>query len=242
MSLPTEKKKPSTNLWDYTILLYGQKLIGKSSLANEIPNNIFLNAGGGLEAIECFQIPLINWNDYKLAVAELIDPNAKHSFKVVTLDTVDRIHKLCVTEMMKKLEITHPADLDFGKGWDLIKDEFMRPTMALVLSGLGVVMISHVKDKEITTRTAKFNKSITTLQDHIWQMIESVSGIILFYSLETDAQGVEKRVLKVKASENYISGDRTGKLAAYGNIDIGPVGTNWGRIQKIFDGTLVKEK
>lgn len=240
MALPKEKKKPSVNLWDYTILLYGQKLIGKSSLANEIPNNIFLNAGGGLEAQECFEVSIRNWDDYLSAVTELL--TQPHEFKVVTLDTIDRIHKLCTAYVMKKLGTSYPGDLEFGKGYDAVKDEFMRPLMALVLSKMGVMMISHVKDIEMKTRVSKFNKSITTLQDHIWQLVESVSGIILYYTMETNEKGEEKRILKTRASEYYISGDRTNKLSAYGDIELGPVGTNWTKIQKIFDGTLTKEE
>lgn len=239
MTLPVEKKKPSVNLWDYTILLYGQKLIGKSSLANEIPDNIFLNAGGGLEAVECFEMTIKTWDDYIAAVAELV--TKEHQFKVVTIDTIDRIHKLCVAHVMKKLGVAYPGDMEFGKGYDAVKDEFMRPMMALVLSKMGVIMISHVKNVEMKTRTAKFDKSITTLQDHIWQLVESVSGIVLFYTMETNAKGEEVRMLKTCASEYYISGDRTNKLSSYGNIELGPMGTNWEKIQQIFDGSLTKE-
>jgi len=238
MTLPTEKKKPSVLLWDYTILMYGKKLIGKSSLANEIPDNVFLNAGGGLEAIECYEIPIKKWDDFIEASAELL--TKEHNFKVITLDTIDRLHKLCVSHVMKKLGISYPGDLEFGKGWDAVKDEFMRPLMALVLSNMGLLMISHVKDVEIQARTKKYNKSITTLQDHIWQMIESVSGIILLYTIETNEKGEEVRVLKTDASEYYISGDRTNRLRSYGDIELGPVGTNWAKIQKIFAGELKK--
>jgi hypothetical protein len=235
--LPTTKKKPSVNLWDHAILIYGQKLIGKSTLAAEIPDNIFLNTGGGLDALEVYQVPIPKWEVFINVSAELI--KGDHPFKVVTIDTIDRLHKLAVNFICKKLEIVHPGDLDFGKAWDMIKDEMMRPLMALALSPMGLILISHVKVIELKTRTGTITKSITTLQDHMWQLVESMSGIILFYTSEATQDG-EKRVLRARPSENWIAGDRTKILAEYGDVEMLNDGKNWERLQKIFSGETKK--
>jgi len=239
MPLPVEKRKPSVDLWNYTILLYGESKIGKSTLLSQIPNVLFLNTGGGLEAIECFEQPITTWEEFLQTGKDIIE--GKHEFKVIAIDTVDRLAKYCTNYMMKKLDITHPQDLGYGKGYDLIKDEFMRPFMKLSLSSYGLIIISHAVATEIQTRTAKITKFIPSMQPFMYNIIAPVCGIILYYDTAETEQG-ETRILRTRVSEKWIAGDRTGKLEAYGDIKMLPLPiNNWDRIQQIFEGKLKKE-
>ena len=94
MPLPVEKKKPSVDLWNYTILLYGESKIGKSTLLSQIPNVLFLNTGGGLEAIECFEQPITTWEEFLQTGKDIIE--GKHEFKVIAIDT-DPVHLFCAS-------------------------------------------------------------------------------------------------------------------------------------------------
>lgn len=240
MELPKEKRTPKRKLWDNTIFLFGVSKIGKSTLVSELEDNLFINTGGGLDALSVYEVAIPTWKDFLKAGALLV--SGEHNFKVITIDTVDRLHKLCVGHMMEKLEIIHPQDVGYGKAYDMIKDEFMRPLMKLALSPLGLIMISHVKDIEITTKVRKFHKSVPTLQNYVWEMVDAMSGIIWYMTSEiADEHGREKRVLKTSPSENYIAGDRSGKLDNYGDIEIIKGADNWGNIQGIFDGTIIKK-
>jgi len=237
--LTQEKKVPSMNYAEYTTLVYGTKMIGKSSLLSQVPDNLFINAGGGLEAISCYEEKVSTWDKFLNVGAEFIA--GQHKFKAITFDTIDRTHKMCQDYMMAKLNIIHPADLAFGKGWDLVKSEFLRPIMKLVLSDYQVFFISHSKEIEITTRTAKFSKTVPSMSDGLYGMISSLSGIILFYDI-TDTEQGEVRLLRTSPSEKWIAGDRTGRLSNYGDIIMeAPPVDNWNKIQKIFNGEIVKE-
>jgi len=238
MTLTTQKTVPKTNLWEYPIFIYGVPKIGKSTLAAEIPDNLFFNTAGGLDALSVFEEKINTWEEFKAKGAEFIAGD--HKFGVLTIDTIDRLHKLCVDFMCKKLNIIHPQDLDFGKGYDMVKDEFIRPLTKLALSKYGLIMISHVREVETTTRVRKFTKSIPTLQNHIWEMIDGLSGIILFYTQELSKDGITKRFIKTAPNEEWIAGDRTRKLIVYGDIEMTLDGTNWQKIENIFNGTLQK--
>lgn len=231
--LPTEKTKPKLDLWQHPILLNGPPKIGKSCLLAEIEGNLFFNTGGGLDALEIFQIPITTWTEFLLAGTEFL--KGEHEFKVCTIDTIDRLHKLAITHIIQQQNIKHPQDLDFGKGYDMIKDEMMRPLMKLALSKYGLIFVSHTKEIEIKTRIAEITKTIPTLQDHVWQLIDAITGIIMLYTTETTTEG-EKRLLKVRPNESWIAGDRTGKLARHGDIELGVEGSNWKLIEKIFAG------
>ena len=237
MELPKEKREKKQKLWDHTIFLFGVSKIGKSTLAAELDNNLFINTGGGLDDLTVYETPIVIWQDF-LEVGALLTKE-EHNYKIVTIDTIDRLHKLCVNYMMKKLKIVHPQDVGFGKAYDMIKDEFMRPLMKLALSPMGLIMISHVKNIEIKTKIRKFNKSVPTLQSYIWEMVDSMSSIIWYMTSEiANEEGEEKRVLKTSPSENYIAGDRSGNLDKLGEIEIIKGTDNWGRIQSIFDGVI----
>jgi len=236
--LPTEKTKPKEGLWQHPILLYGPPKIGKSCLLSEINKNLFFNTGGGLDALEVFQTPVTTWEEFLEAGAEFL--KGEHDFKVCTIDTIDRLHKLAITYIIKQQNVKHPQDLDFGKGYDMIKDEMMRPLMKLALSKYGLIFVSHTKEIEVKTRIAQITKTIPTLQDHVWQLIDSITGIIMLYTTETTPEGV-KRVLKVQPNESWIAGDRTGKLARHGDIILGAQGGNWAKIEAIFTHTETKE-
>ena len=241
MTLPVEKKKPSINLWDYTILLYGESKIGKSTLISQIPNVLFLNTGGGLEAIECYEQRIASWTEFLEAGKEIVSNS--HNFQVIAIDTIDRLHKLCVNYMMDKLKIIHPQDLEFGKGYDMVKDEFLRPVMKLALSSYGLIIVSHSKDVEIKTRTAVITKVIPSMQSYLYGMIAPICGITLYYNTAETEKG-EKRYIHSRISEKWIAGDRTGKLEAKddgkGIEMFPPPVNNWERIQKMFEEPLTK--
>lgn len=238
MALATEKKKPSTKLSDYTVLLYGTKMIGKSSLLAQVPDNLFLNSGGGLEAIECYQEYVPKWEDFLSIGAEFIA--GQHNFKAITFDTIDRMHKMCSDYMMDKLKITHPGDLAFGKGWDLVKSEFLRPIMKLVLSNYQVFFISHSKDIEVTTRTLKITKHVPSMSDGLYGIVSSMSGIILYYDTEETSKG-SIRLLRTSPTEKWIAGDRTKKLQEVGDIVMEPPpADNWSKLLSIFNGETKK--
>ena len=231
--LPTTKTKPKINLWEHVIFLYGAPKIGKSTLASEIGGAMFLNTSGGLDSLEVFQLPIPDWESFLVAGGELLE--GKHDFKVIVIDTIDRLHKLCTNFIIKQQKVVHPQDLAYGKGYDMIKDEFIRPLTKLALSQYGLILISHVKDIEIQTRTSKITRATPTLQNYAWEMIDGLTGIILYFSSERREDG-EKRIIRAYPSENWIAGDRTKRLVRAGDIIIQDDNQNWKRIEQAFEG------
>lgn len=237
MTLPTEKSKPKANLWEYPIFLYGRPKIGKSTLASEIEGNLFFNTGGGLDALEVFKIDITSWEGFIASKEEFL--RGEHKFRVATIDTADRLHKLCANYIMQKRNIEHPQDLEFGKGYDMIKDAYIKPLTEFALSPYGLIMISHVREVEIKTRTAEITKSIPTLQNHVWELIDGITGIILFYDIKETEDGI-KRVIRTKPNPSWIAGDRTKKLLSYnsGEIEVINGEPTWPKIERIFNGEL----
>ena len=210
--LPTTKTNPKSNLEEYTILIYGPPKIGKSTLASQFDSPLFLATEAGLNALSVYQTPIIAWEEFLNACKEIA--TGKHDFKTIVIDTIDNLHKYCREYVRRKNGFTHESDLDFGKGWDLTKDEFIRALTKLSLLPYGLVMISHAEVVEIKTRTAKINKSVPTMQKNARAVVLGMADMILFCDTVVTEKEGEKRIIRTKPLENWEAGDRTGKLPA----------------------------
>lgn len=216
MKLPTEKTPPKNDLENYIIMIYGAPKVGKTTFASQFDNALFLATEAGLNALDAYEAPIQNWQDFLDSCAEIA--KGQHKFKTIVIDTVDNLIKFCSDFVCKKHNITHESELDYGKGYALVKAEFLRAVTKLSLLPYGLIFISHEKMEEIKTRTQTFNKALPTIPNSYRQLVLGIADIILYahtvQQKEEGGQVKEVRVVHTKASESYEAGDRTGKLPA----------------------------
>lgn len=210
-ALPASKTAPKQRMEEQTILVYGPPKIGKSTLASQFDNPLFLATEAGLNNLEVFQVPVPTWEEFLGYCKEIA--GTKHTFKTIVIDTVDNLFKACAEYIRKKNNIQHESDLEWGKGYSLVKDEFLRALTKLSLLPYGLVMISHADNVEIKTRTATITKAVPTLQKSARGIVLGMADIILYAESIVTDKG-EVRVLRTKPSENWEAGDRTGRLPA----------------------------
>jgi hypothetical protein len=206
MALPIEKTKSKEHFEEQIILLFGIPKIGKSTFLSKFPSVLFLATEDGLRSLESFQKRIYSWEDYLGTIAELKSGN--HEFKTVGIDTTDNLAFFCKDYVMRKFHIQHASDLEWGKGWDLLKDEARRGINKLTELGMGIVFVSHSKEQEIKKKGQEPVTKVTyNLPSYFKDYITSLADIILFATFEDG-----KRVLHTKPSEDYEAGDRTGRL------------------------------
>ena len=221
MSLPTQKTPPRDSMSDLTILLYGPSKIGKSTLCANTDHALFLATEAGLNSLDVFQQPILNWQGLCVAVADI--EKGDHQFKTIILDTVDNAYKMCADHICRKSNIQHESDLGFGKGFSLVNNEFQRVLTKLSLLPYGLYLISHAQDKEMDTPTGKRMKTIPTLPGKAREIVLGMVDIILFCDVEMvpgpDGKKVERRVMRTKPSALYEAGDRTKRLPETIDLD-----------------------
>jgi len=229
--LPTTKSKPKDSLLDYVILIHGMPKIGKSTLVSEIENVLFANCEGGLKALSVYEQPINKWNGEEGGFLNLCREftTEKHEYCTMCIDTIDALHKHCTSYTMDKYSITHPSDLEWGQGYDLVKTEFLRPLLKLSVSGFGLILIAHTKQIETTTRIMKITKAVPDMPNYAWSQVQGFVDIILYCKTEEMKEKAEKRFMVARPSEKWIAGDRTNRLLQYDEIPM-----SWEILQKYF--------
>lgn len=215
LSLPSKLSTPSPDLADYSTLLFGEKKIGKTSLAAQFPNSFFMMFEPGGRALSIQQRPVRDWLQAKKYLKLL---QKDKEFGTVVVDTADLAFKICQKYVVNKLGVEHPSDEEWGKGWEALRDEFTSWVMDLLMLDKGVIFISHATEKEIRKRSGvKFHRVSPTMSGQAADILEGVIDIWAYYHYEG-----KKRVLTVQGDEHTGAGHRVkGHFVGYRDIPMG---------------------
>ncbi|MEN6583003.1 MAG: ATP-binding protein [Armatimonadota bacterium] len=215
MALPTEKTKIKSDIRDLVTLLYGQPKIGKSKFCSHADGALFLATEPGLNHLEVFQMPVSSWPEFLSVCSDIAKGN--HNYRTIVIDTIDNLFKYCRDYVLNKHGLLHEQDAGYGKGYDLVKNEFHKRLMALSLLPYGLIMVSHAEEKEVKGRAKTEIKIFPTLPKSARQIVLGMSDLILYAEIEEvyDEQNAVtgyKPVIRTKPTSCYEAGDRTGSL------------------------------
>lgn len=221
--LPTERTTPKVDLSAFNFVIYGPPKIGKTTLTSQFPNVVFLATEDGQNALDCFRVPIDCWETFLATCAEL--KGGDHPFKSVAVDTVDNLWGLCQRFVCEKKGVEHESELAYGLGSELIRTEFFRAIGKLSMLPYGLILISHAVTREVTTRTGTLHKVIPSFREREQGRLLGMADFILYCDMQPipgpDGKPVLQRVIRTKPSENFIAGDRTGKLPDPLPLDFG---------------------
>ncbi len=204
LALPTALSTPSVNLGDFTWVIYGERKIGKTSLASQFPGAFFLMFEPGGKALAIYQKSLTNWREMK-GYVQLLKQTPPDQFPTIVIDTVDIAYEKCMDFVGQREGFSHPGDVkDFGKSWDLVKKEFASVIQEIVATGRGVVFISHAVESEFTNKEGKtYNKIIPSMSGQVRKFVSGFVDVIAFYGYNGNA-----RYLSIRGSDSLDAGHR----------------------------------
>ena len=168
VTLPSKYIDPIDDLNEFSILIHGEKKVGKTTLANQGGRTLFLQHDPTQKAYRRLEVCIPNWRTYLATIKELERATKKKKFPYdrVCIDGADAWFKNCQRYVCKKLIINHPADEGWGRGWDNLRDEFtdgLNRLLAL-LPFCSVWFLCHSAWKEVDLRGGgKTNKLLPRL-------------------------------------------------------------------------------
>lgn len=213
MKLPTTKSQPVHRFEDEITLIYGAPKVGKSTFCSQFEAPLFLDSESGLRNLETYNISISCWQDAIDAYDALNEAKKKGElpFKTLIFDTINNFYLMCMEHVCKKNGIAHPSDLDYGKGWSMVRIPFTNLMNAYKSLGLGIVYVAHANEKNIKTRKGEYTRYDAAIAGQAYELIVGSCDFVLYAVIDSDANG-ERRLLKTKPCEFWNAGDKTGKL------------------------------
>lgn len=200
--LPTKKSVPESDLTKYLIMLYGKPGTGKTTLAAQFENPLFLMCEPGAKSLSVYKKDISSWKKLVATIDEL--ETEKHSFKTVVIDTYSQAYEMCTDYVCRSLNVTHPSEAKWGRGWDAVYQEFAKQMSRLTFK-YGTVLICHAAEKEIEQLdgTDKIMIAPDTKSQSMKFITRAVDLVGYYYYGKSG-----KRYIRIQAKEDVMAKNR----------------------------------
>ena len=171
-----------------SILLHGPPKGGKSTIASSFPNPKFwaTHPGHGFipqeqkEHIVMLKPGAAGWMHFKTSLREK-DPWSTTG----VVDTISDLYRLCRLWVCKQNNWKHTSDGAHGKGWDMVKDEFI---VGMQLLGRWMskrknrmlIFIDQTKEVEIELESTSITKVMSSMPGHARGVVTPIANHIWF--------------------------------------------------------------
>lgn len=189
MELPTTRQ-PASRKSPRLLTIFGQSKVGKTTTLANLDNCLIIDTEQGTEMVEAMKVGANNLQDF-MAVLKAIKAK-EEQYDYLALDTIDNI-VLWMEEFVCKSEgVKTIGDLDFGKGYAMVRDNVMKILGQLKpLAAKGVILVGHRKKTLIANETdIKVNTSSLDLSGKLKNFIMADSDAIGY--VFRDAEGTLK--------------------------------------------------
>lgn len=148
-----KKEKINATLMGLVIELAGMPKVGKSTVAADAPDPIFLATENGTAGLtNMFVQPIASWSDFVQAVNQLCTPQAHDMVKTVVIDSATQLLTLLEKyegsrQSTDKVTYQFASDMDYGKGNKGMKLLLGTQLQKLANEGYLILLITHCEEK-----------------------------------------------------------------------------------------------
>lgn len=190
MNLPKNERRDVTVSSKKKIWLYAPPFAGKTTLTDKFPDPLILTTDGNINNVTAPYVYIKDevtvtgrmtnrkfaWEVFKETIDEL--EKKQNDFKTISLDLVEDTREMCRLYMYDKLGIQHESDSGFGKGWDVIKTEYLSTMRRFFnLDYENIIICSH--EDVSKTITKKSGEQITRIAPNIQEAIATkLAGMV----------------------------------------------------------------
>lgn len=216
MILPENKRRErkidtSPDMW-----IYGDSYVGKSTFVDRFDDLLFINTDGNIDNTTSPVITIKDeitvqgrlttrkfaWEVFLDVVAEL--EKKENSFKRIAIDLVEDLYEHCRLYMYDKLGIEHEQDAGYGKGWDMVRIEYLSTIKRLKSLGYQIIYISKEIESEITLKNGS---KLTVIKPNINDKVANILAGTVDLTTRAYMDG-ENRYLLLEKKENIFGGGR----------------------------------
>lgn len=203
MAISLSSLKSSISDRPPVVLLYGVGKVGKTSLAAEFPDPLYLPTDGERtpEGVELATPGTIESFDELLGIfAELL--TTEHDRKTIIIDSLDGLEPLVWAATCRRIGASSIEDVGYGKGYietDTEWNEYFQALTAMQAAGMAIVQIAHPDIFRFDSPTSDpYSRYSIKLHKRASALAQEKSDIIGFLnyrvSLKEKEVGFNKRV------------------------------------------------
>lgn len=180
-------------------VIYGSEGIGKSTLASQLPNPLFLDVEGGTNQLDVLRVDenFKEWKQVEQAIEELDveltqNPNLCKTLVIDTIDVAESLLAEQVVKNEKNPNCTTIGDIPYGNGQLKLRnqvDKFLKSLDNLrEKHGIHIVLLghSHIRRQEKPDEQGVFDRYELKLTAKVAERIKEWSDLLLFINYKTD--------------------------------------------------------
>ncbi|BDR67225.1 NTP-binding protein [Clostridium tetani] len=216
MLLPKNERRERKIDTNPDLWIYADSYVGKSTFIDQYDDLLFLNTDGNTDNTTSPVIRIMDkvwyegrmqkkkfaWEFFIEAIEEL--EKKENDFKRVCIDLVEDLYEHCRLYTYNKLGIEHEQDAGFGKGWDMVRTEYLSAIKRLKNLGYQIIYISKEVVKEINLKNGA---KLTTINPNINDKVANVLAGTVDLTVRAYMKD-EDRFLQLEKKENVFGGGR----------------------------------
>ena len=171
------------------VVLYGGEGIGKTTLASQFPDPLFIDTESGSSHLDVKRIEGIgNWDALLSAVKEVAATPG--ICRTLVIDTADRAERMAAESVCRAYNINSIEAAGYGKGYTYLADTFdklLKACDSVIASGKHVVIIAHAKMRkfEQPDEMGAYDRWEMKLSRTVAPMVKEWCDMLLFLNYET---------------------------------------------------------
>ena len=190
------------------VVIYGSEGIGKSSLAANFPEPLFIDTEGGTAQMDVRRIDKPqSWEELLAIVQEVAaTPDV---CKSLILDTADWAEQLIVTFLCAKYKQNSIESFGYGKGYTYLAEEFTKLLNAfdrVITADIHVVITAHAKMRkfEQPDEMGAYDRWEMKLSKQVAPLLKEWCDLLLFCNYQTFVVTSENNTQKAQGGKRVM--------------------------------------
>lgn len=205
-------------------LFYGPRGVGKTSLAADAPNPLFLDIEGGSPLVNVARYPFRDevgghvprvYEEVLAAIDDLL-ANPGHGFSSLAIDTLDALESLIHEFICRRDGKANVEAYGYGKGYKvavaeirILKERLDR----LINSGMALIILAHSDEKTYKNpRGPDYDRFLSEMHELAWAKIAGWCDVVGFIDFEGGGGALKGDESQAKRARGWSTGRRVIQL------------------------------
>lgn len=190
------------------LVFYGVEGIGKTSLAAQTPDPLFIDTEGGTAHLDVRRLQKpASWEELIALIKEVAaTPDV---CRTLVIDTADWAEQMCIDYICAKYKQPGIESFGYGKGYTYLSEEFARLLAAcdeVILSGKNVVITAHAKmrKQELPDEQGAFDRWELKLSKQTAPLLKEWPDALLFLNFKTLVVATDSNTHKAQGGKRVM--------------------------------------